>query len=269
MVCTWVFSTFWNNPVCATCFSRVDIINSDAICNMQKESVQLIKFSEEIKRRRIKNWKIKEKQQFPQKVRIGGKDYLVATIRHMTTVQAPDSEVSVTIWDGVRAILCQKVHTEFSQFREKIPKDECMIGPVVELYLTNQCEENSKSKKYKIKIPHYLETEEQLSSVKVRCGDVNQDIAFTELRRKFTSCDVMPYYKVDTTHIIIYTDNFSQFICSVCGKNESCHSIMVFPYGSISQQKEDNTTRTKVKVYLCSPLYKIEDFKKVSCIFVK
>ena len=190
-------------------------------------------------------------------------------IKRKTTVQAKDSEVEVTIPDGIKAILLQKVHTEFSQFRDIIPEDECIIGPVVELHVKTQHEVYSTRKKYIIKIPHYLETEEQLSSIKVRYGDVTENIDFTELRRKVTSRDVMPYYEVDSTHIIINTDNFSQFICTDCGKKESCHNIMVFPFGSLSQQEEDETTLTKVKVYLCSPLYKIVDFKTVSCFLVK
>ena len=225
-----------------------------------------MKLSEKVKRGRNKGQIREEEQQF-RKDRNGGTDYLVSIIKGKTTLQAPDSDVVVTVPDGVRALLSQKVHSEFSQFRDIIPENECMIGPVVELYLQHQSEVHSRRKKYIIKIPHYLETKDQLSSIKVRCGDVNKGIPFIELRRKFTSCDVMPYYEVDSTHIIISTDNFSQFICTDCGRKESCHNIMVFAFGSIDQQEQKEISRVKVKVFLCSPLYKIGDFKKV-CAFL-
>ena len=200
------------------------------------------------------------------KFRIGGTEYLVAMIKHKTILQAKDSDVVVTVPERVRALLWQKVHTEFSQFRDIIPDDECMIGPVVELYL--QSKVHLRREKYIIKIPHYLETKEQLSSIKVRYGDANENIPFTELKGMCIPSDDSPYYEVDNTHIIIYTYNFSQFICTACKKTTlSCHNIMVFPYGSISQQEEDKTSRVKLKIYLCSPLYKIEDFKKVCSFF--
>ena len=213
----------------------------------------------------MKSWKIEEQQAFPMKVRMGGTEYLVALIKHKKILQAKDSDVVVTVSERVRALLWQKVHTEFSQFRDIIPDDECMIGPVVELYLQRKV--HLRREKYIIKIPHYLETKEQLSSIKVRYGDANKNVPFTELRRKLTLCDVMPYYEVDSTHIIISTDNFSQFICTYCGKKESCHNIMVFAFGSIDPQEQKKISRVKVKVFLCSPLYKIWDFKKV-CAFL-
>ena len=114
------------------------------------------------------------------------------------------------------------------------------------------------------KFPHCLKTDEQLSLVKVRCGNIQRNIPFEEISRGIYAKDTGPYFEVDNTHIIIFTTHFSQFVCSTCSK--ACDCIMAFPFGSLILTEDNNMTTASVTVILCPSLYNIEDFWKVSSI---
>ena len=192
----------------------------------------------------------------------GDIEYVAAVLDGNQEFQETNSEVSVTVPCQARGVLFQKIHTEFSLFRGIIPEEECMISPVAEIH-TSACSELPSGKmQYKIRIPHSLKVQEHLDLIKVRRGDIHADIPFTELRRKSEVQDTLPCYEVQERFIIIYTDHFSQFVCSACGK--PCNSyIMAFPFGTLIQEDEDEVTEVTVKVYLCCSLYNIEDFRTV------
>ena len=212
------------------------------------------------------------------------------------TLQDPDSDVSVDIPAGIKGILRWKIHTEFSRFLHIVPDEECFIGPVVELHLKPFLDEEREQHQYRIKIPHCLQTEEERSLVKVRCGDTRKKIPFRELPNKqqqqvseteeerssvkIRSGDVrkrvefqelknrqrtsakIPFFEVDEHHVIIYTNHFTEY-CSSCMKTY-LSNIMVFPFGCIFPGEDGDHTQIKVEVYLCCSLYNIPDFQKVS-----
>ena len=65
-----------------------------------------------------------------------GLEYLATVLNgEETTIEQLGSEVAIDVPDGVQGILWRKIHTEFSLFKNVVPGDECMVGPVVELYL--------------------------------------------------------------------------------------------------------------------------------------
>ena len=112
-------------------------------------------------------------------------EFAVAVINgESTTLQDLHSEVCVDIPSGIKATLWQKIHTEFSRFLHIVPDDECFIGPVVELHLKPFPGEETGQHQYRIKIPHCLQSEEEFSLVKVRCGDIRRKIPFRELPNK-------------------------------------------------------------------------------------
>ena len=155
-----------------------------------------------------------------------------------------------------------KVPTEDVPFEKLENKqdteDKCFVRPVVEVYL----EETGKHR-YTIKIPHCLKTEEERLSVNVRTGDVRKKGLFQKLENKRESSGKIPYYDVDEHHIIIYTNHFTDHICSAC--KETCFSsIMAFPFGTILPGEDGDDTQAIVEVYLCCLLYNLEDFKTVS-----
>ena len=135
-------------------------------------------------------------QNLPMKMQKGGIEYLAAVARSGQEFQETNSEVCVTIPRQGRAILWQKIYTEFSQFKGIVPEEECMIGPVVELHTSNPSNLPSKNMQFKIRIPHCLKKDEQLASIKVRTGDVYTNIPFIELRKNQDSmmeCSIMKW----------------------------------------------------------------------------
>ena len=200
-------------------------------------------------------------QNFPMKMQKEGIEYLAAVTRSGQEFQETNSEVCVTIPRQGRAILWQKIYTEFSQFKGIVPEEECMIGPVVELHTSNRSSQPSGKMHYKISVPHCLKKVEQLASIKVRTGDIYMNIPFTELRRKSEVHDGMRCFEVDERFITIYTPHFCQFVCSACGKTCSSY-IKAYPFGILTQE-EDGVSDVKVQVFLCCSLYDIEDFRMV------
>ena len=137
-------------------------------------------------------------------------------------------------------------------------EDKCFVRPFVEIHV-----EETGQHRYRIKIPHCLKTEEERSSVKIRSGDVQKRVEFQELKNKQKASGKIPFYEVDEHHIIIYTNHFTEYICSSCSK--TCLSYtMAFPFGTILPGEDGDHTKIKVEVYLCCSLYNIEDFKTVS-----
>ena len=194
-------------------------------------------------------------------------EFAVAVINgESTTLQDLQSGVTVDVPKGIKGILWQKIHTKFSRFLHIVPDEECYAGPVVELHLVPFLEEETGQQQYKIKIPHCLNTEGERSSLKVRSGDVRKKVDFQELKNKQKASGKIPFYEVDETHVIIYTNHFTEYICSSCSK--TCLSyIMAFPFGTIFPGEDGDNTQIKVEVYLCCSLYNIEDFKTVSFCF--
>ena len=177
------------------------------------------------------------------------------------TLQDFKSAVSVDIPKDVKGTFWQKVHTEFSRFKQVVPEDECFVGPVVELHLKPFPDEGSGQHQYRIKIPHCIQTAEEISSVMVRCGDTRKEQPFVDLPRKQNIEDLEPGFVVNSSHIVIYSHHLSDFICSC--KKTSCDYIMAFPFGNLTVDEQLGRTTAKVKVYLCPSLYKIPDFKQV------
>ena len=70
-------------------------------------------------------------------------------------------------------------------------------------------------------------------------------------------------YEIDNKFITIFTRKFSTFVCTSC--DNSCQAtVMLFLLGNLEQRRENNDTLTKIKSFLCSDLYRIKDFRKVS-----
>ena len=191
-------------------------------------------------------------------------EYAVAVLTgEEVTLQDLKSAVSVDVPKDVEGIFWQKVHKEFSRFKKVVPEDpeeECFVGPVVELHLNPFEKEEKRQHQYRIRIPHCLETAEEISSVMVRCGDTRGKQIFFDLPRK-QSLDFEPGFVVNSTHIVIFSRHLSDFVCSC--KKKSCDSIMAFPFGNLTTLEEVNMTTVSVSVYLCPRLYKIPDFQQV------
>ena len=174
------------------------------------------------------------KRQFPMKIERKNLEYVAAVIQgEAMTLQDSNSDVSVHVPEGVKAVLWQHVYTEFSRFRDVVPKDECMVAPVVEIHVKELGEkQEAVGDQYKIKIPHCVTKKEQLSSIIVRSGNINSKRPFVKLETKQQTESASIWYEVDEKYVTIHTTHFCQFVCSA--SEQICKlSVVAFPYGSL------------------------------------
>ena len=165
-----------------------------------------------------------------------------------------NSEVSIETPDGMQNILCRKIHTDLSRHNMN---DESIIGPIVEVHLAHGNVKDQKQ--FLLRIPHCLETED-LSTIKVRCVDDKRKDSVRNVPTKEQAMGKIPYFETNSSHVIIHTNHFSEYVCSSSSK---CLTfIMAFPFGSLT--KTERKSLVKVQVYLCCSLFKIQDFKTVS-----
>ena len=180
------------------------------------------------------------------------------------TLKPPDSDVSLTIPDGVYTILEGCVHTDHSRFVIAIPADECIISPMVEFHhhpLHDEEAENTTEQRYTIKIPHCIPHKSRWRYIKVRKGDISKKEEFIEIKRGRQAEKEKTSYDIGEHFITIHTTHFTDFTCTIC-KDTFCSDLaMVFLFGSL-RPLEDSTV-VKVQPFLCSFLYVIEDYKQV------
>ena len=186
------------------------------------------------------------------------------------TLYAPDSDVSLEVAEGVKSGIEQRIHTDLTRFPDLIPPDECFVSPIVELLSKEQSVLLKQGQfKYRIKIPHCLRTQQQLSTVKVRCGDVKKKQPFQEVLSGNENAREGAWFDVDVNYIMITTNHFSVFVCSSCGDKSCNDSLVAFLFGSLNTFEEDRETYAQVKAFLCSTLYDIVDYRKVCDILIE
>ena len=170
-------------------------------------------------------------------------------------LQGPDSGAKLHVPSGLDGFISGHMHLDANPFLQFIPESECLVSPIVE-YIWSPSEGKESVPWFKIKIPHCVTKYDDLKTIKVRHGDIHKSLPFVELPT------ITCHFDVDTNHIIIYTQHFSQFICTSCRK--LCQAeAKAFIFGSISPFQY-KPIRSTLKLYLCSPLYNLLDYKMVS-----
>ena len=196
-----------------------------------------------------------------------------------TTLQAPKSKVSLYTPEGISAVLIGCVYTDYLRFMKAIPREECIIAPLVEFHnlplSTSKDQPNPRNEpQYIIRIPHCIPNESDWEYIQVRSGDIHGDNIFTDIEKYKENGDQETYYKMDEEFIIIYTTHFTNFTCTTC-KNFCCSNLAkVFLFGSIDTterygniDERYDETLVKIQSFLCSCLYNIQDFRDVrSCL---
>ena len=72
-------------------------------------------------------------------------------------------------------------------------------------------------------------------------------------------------FSVDDTHVRVSCKSFSEFFCTTC--KTTCQStIRAFIFAHMRAWPRKNITTLEVKSFLCSYLFRIEDFKQVSLV---
>ena len=194
-------------------------------------------------------------------------------------LRAPGSSVSLQIQEGADGVFMMLVHTEHFKFNHILNQDECLIGPPTEIEfygVTDTC-------KHIVRIPHCMRLENLFKHLKVRRGNVHGASGFEQLEPKqklpqpddSTERSLQPnesrekswqpdeYYRITSRFIKIYANRFKHYTATVlpavCQK-----SLCIFVFGHLEPIMENDITITKIKVFLCSQLFRIQDFKEVS-----
>ncbi len=144
------------------------------------------------------------------------------------------------------------VHTNPSLFLDFIEEDECHIAPIVDCQLSENTIIHS-TDTFLIKVPCCQDVDP--SSVRVRQGNIYADHLKPFVALPFSS------FFVKDHNIVIKTRGFSQFICTSC--NLVCRGQgQAFVFGKMLEHTEVGPA-VSVRLYTCSPLYTIEEYKEV------
>ena len=171
-------------------------------------------------------------------------------------LQGKASNALLYIPKSLQAFVYGHIHTNHGPFLQEIPEDHCLVAPIVEYHYEATKHLSNKNVIFKIKVPHCVTRKEDLKFIQVQHGNIHNGVAFTQLPT-FNS-----YFKVGENYITIYTRQFSQFICTSC--QDVCHGqARAFMFGKVTPRTTLDPT-TSLRLYMCSPLHNIRDYKKVS-----
>ena len=166
-------------------------------------------------------------------------------------LQGPGSDVQLHIPEGLHGFISGHAHTDPTPFFDHIPQSECLVSPIAEYNcsLISNCPEGL----FEIKVPHCVRNRRHFQHIRVWHGDIHKNTSFSE----------QSYFTVDEKYITIKTLNFSQFICTVPECQESCYgNAKAFIFGRITPLRCP-PIKSALRIFMCSPLYDILDFKQV------
>ena len=214
------------------------------------------------RRRQRREEREKENKICPMLMKKGSRTY-IGTISDgkERTLKSPDSDVQLHIPQNVYRLTVGCVCTDNLAIREYIPKNECIIAPMVDFYCHSTKKTNEKEP-YGIRIPHCLTDDSNLEHVRVRKverSNLQRHINIPKYDRKGNQ---QTYFDTDEKYVTIFTPHFCQFTCCLDCKHEWCKDrAMVFLYGSI-RPADNARTLVHIRPFICSFLYKIEEYKR-------
>ena len=179
------------------------------------------------------------------------------------TLKSPDSEITLEVAKGLKAVITQHIHTDFDAVNMSIPSHECLVSPVVRFIVQNGNHQESKEFTFKAKIPHCLPEGYDLSLVKVRCGNLSKKCSLKEVLRGKPQSPNTPYFTANKKYITLYTYHFCDVMCTAT-KKICDSSLVILPFGYLYPDRDENQTMAKVKVFLCSYLFNRQDVRMVS-----
>ena len=165
-----------------------------------------------------------------------------------------ESEVSLEVAKGVKAVIAQYIYTSFRPASFVIPSNECFVSPVVRFYVQEDDDKDSSVSpefKFKVTIPHCLTNELELSLLKVRCGNI-------ERKPSLRTVVKTSYYTTDDKYITLYMNHFCDIVCT-SSKKVCNSSLLILPFGSL-EQNEEGQTYAKVKVFICNLLFNLTEY---------
>ena len=131
-------------------------------------------------------------------------------------LQDDDSDVSLEIPKRSNGVFVLRVHTDLTRFKELVPQEECIIGPMVEVENLKPCEEReSEEIGFVVKIPHCIKKKKDWDRIKVRLGDVTQPGTLREIPSQERATN-FAYYTIHKHFLAIHTRHFCLVMCTIC-----------------------------------------------------
>ena len=153
------------------------------------------------------------------------------------------------------------VHTDVSKFKNFVEEEECFVSPVVEILHKNE-DDAVEPKSHTVRIPHCLSDASQLQLIRVRRGRSSNNAPFQYISPKDRFHTNDDGYLVDHQHITIFSQKFSEFVCTSC--HTTCKgTIKLVLFGKLTAWARKNVTTVQMKSFLWSPLFRIADFRRV------
>ncbi len=185
-------------------------------------------------------------------------------------LQLPGSAVEIVLPPlQQKEVYIEGIHLDAIDFQDILTEDECLIAPIVELHRCNPEGYHGKEP-FILKIPHCLDHEaitaaqkgEKILTVRRRETLKKGKLDDIPMKSKQDASETTgAYYIIDDSHISIYTQRLSAYLCTSCKK--ICNGMQnVFICGGI-RRGGNNTLVTEIRPYICNLLTNIEDFKKV------
>ena len=197
----------------------------------------------------------------------GRKYQATKTSRKAVKLVTAESEVSLEVAKGVKAVISQYIYTSFRLASFVIPSNECFVSPVVRFYVQEDDDKDSSVSpefKFKVTIPHCLTNGLELSLLKVRCGNIERKRSLRTVVRRSPDGAGTPYYTTDEEYITLYTNHFCDILCT--SSKKGCNSsLLILAFGSL-EQDEEGQTYAKVKVFLCNLLFNLTEYRSVRII---
>ena len=217
-------------------------------------------------------------------------------------LQGKESGVLLYIPKGINAFVYGHVHTDPGPFLQEIPEDHCLVAPIVEYHYVATEDIRNKQCWFKIIVPHCVTEIKKLGQLEVWHGNIKKnshsisrgnivsagleytavgdsginergDLKYVRTGPYWSNTSIshftqLPtsnsYFQVNDKYITIHTRHFSQFICTSC--NKICKGRgNAFIFGRVTPRKTISSTAS-LRMYVCSPLHSIIDYKKVSIL---
>ena len=186
-------------------------------------------------------------------------------------LQAPGSEVSLDIPYGSKGVYVMGTHLDFSRFNNVVEDKECFVSPVVEIEHksfdngTTDKDSHTLPHSHTLTIPHCLrERWSKAEFVNVQRGKPSNTVPFEDVLSVDETHSIDQCYFIDSKNITILSREFSEFICTSC--NTTCQgTIKLLLFGKFNTWRKKEITTAQMKSFLCSPLFRIAEFRDVSC----
>ncbi len=195
--------------------------------------------------------------------------YFTVSVGESRILQAPDSDVSLSIPQGSPGVYIMAIHTDLLHSASLIPEEECFISPVVQvdhILLHTKMGEKHCPGLCKLTIPHCSKDKHLEKIVKVRHHKDGTDESTPEEFRCVegtSGIHAHGTFIMHTNSVSVYSNSFSKFTCSSC-RNNSCQAdVLTLMFGGVSPFPSLQNTSVDFKLFLSSNLYIIKDFKQV------